>query len=104
MTDKRIRNTRAEFNAALHAAEHGWRKELRGLIADLPDPKEYAYRMPSDLAEALLCAMRGEAGCYYLPREIGRHLRDYGLCDYHTYGLTAFGFAVWKVLKEADDA
>jgi len=103
MTGTRIRNTREEFKVALIAAESGWRKELRSLIANPPDPEEFVYAMPDWMVAGLLTAQRRQS-VYYLPREIGRKLGREGLCDVRTYALTAYGFAVWKILTEAEDA
>lgn len=77
-------------------------RELSALLADLPDPREYAYSMPAELAEALMCATRRQHGVWFLPRDIAPALRPFGLCDYPTNALTAFGCAVLRELREQD--
>jgi hypothetical protein len=100
MTEKRIRNSRDEYRSALHAAQYGLKKELRDTLAILPDPHDYVYCMTDDMVEALLCAER-RYSCWTLPNEgLARALRPFGLVDYSTRHLTAFGHAVWRVLTE----
>jgi len=101
MTETRVHSGTAEFRAALNAARRALDKDLRDSIAVLPNPREYAYRMPGDIAEALLCATR-RGSAFYLPRAVGLRLRDYGLCDCQTFGLTVFGYAVYRELREMD--
>lgn len=104
MTRKRTKEPWAERQAtALHAAEFSFRKELRDMIAVVPDPREYVYHMTDNMVEALLCAER-RGSTLMLPKRLAAYLRPYGLVDYASDFLTAFGAAVFRVLTEEHNA
>lgn len=89
---------------AAYAAEMAMQAELRDSLADVPDAREYAYRMPAHLVEALMCAER-RGTILVLPNQtIANRLKPLGLVDCGTLSraLTAFGMAVWKVLREEE--
>ena len=92
-------HSRERMRMALKAAQHGWTQEMRDSIAVLPDPKDYIYCMTDAMVAALLCAQQSRS-TMYLPPHAARILRPFGLCDYPTNALTAFGYQVWKVLTE----
>lgn len=76
-------------------------RRLRGMIADLPDPEDVAYR----LTDVELVALRSA----YLDRQGLRVRTDYqrdlarnGLCEVRGPYLTAFGMAVRRVIMRED--
>jgi len=84
-----------EIKTAIHARD----QELRHLLADITDPAEYVYLMPDNMVDALLTAERRHS-TLFVSRDIAHFLRPFGLVDYCTTALTAFGAAVWRVLVE----
>ena len=78
-------------------------KRLRQYLADVPDPREYAYRLPSPYAELLMSARRNHS-TLMVTMSVAKELRPLGLVDYVTTNLTAFGAAVYRELTEAGDA
>jgi hypothetical protein len=90
---------RTEAGRARSAAQCAWKKELRDTLAIVPDPHDYVYRMTDGMVAALLTARQSKS-IMYLPPDIAPMLRPFGLCDYPTNALTAFGYQVWKVLTE----
>ena len=84
-----------EMKATAHARD----QELRALLADLPTPEEYVYLMPDNMVDTLLTAERRHS-TLFVSRDIAHFLRPFGLVDYCTTALTAFGAAVLRVLVE----
>lgn len=86
---------------AVHYVDKAGRAALKAMLADLPDPRDYAFYMASWQVEMLLTAYRRED--WYLPLEVhAKALRPYGLVDYGTRALTNFGKAVRRELKAMD--
>ena len=86
----------ADYRAAMRAK----RDAQRSVIADLPDPKEYAFYLSADLAAMLLSATLRES--WYVTETVAKKLRPLGLCDYASTGLTGFGMAVRRALKDME--
>lgn len=83
------------------ATERAARRDaLRHIIADIPDPADFARWMPLEAVEMLLSAHLRDT--WYVSREFAVYLRPMGLVGYGTTGLTAFGIAVRRALKEPD--
>ena len=100
----------AEPDDKLNSIEHGLAivtrrgdKRLRQYLADVPNPREYAYRLPSPYAELLMSARRKHS-TLMVTMAVAKDLRPLGLVDYVTTNLTAFGAAVYRELTEAGDA
>lgn len=78
---------------------------LRSLIADVPDPAQYARTLTGDLAALLLSARydRNEPGWWVTPAA-AKILRPMGLCEAGTnlprYFLGSFGRAVMRELEK----
>lgn len=70
---------------------------MRDTFARLPDPEQYAYILPLDIAEALVSAWASPAGRRATLASAVK-LRPYGLCDYASTHLTVFGTRVRSIL------
>lgn len=83
----------------------GWavaqKRAMQQALAELPDPAEYAMRLPADIAEALNSATKGPDGWYLMPAQ-AQICMPYGLCEgghRQRYCLGNFGTAVLKELR-----
>lgn len=83
----------------LKASARARDQQLRSFLADLPAPEEYVYLMPDNMVDALLTAERRHS-TLFVSRDVAHFLRPFGLVDYATTALTAFGAAVLRVLTE----
>ncbi len=76
------------------------RDAARHMLADLPDPVDYARYLPLEAVEMLLKAYFRDT--WYVSREAAPYLRPLMLVGYGTTGLTAFGISVLRALKAED--
>ena len=81
--------------------EKGREAYLRSLVADIPDPRTYAFEMPAWQIEIMATAYYRD-GWFIAFEEHAAMLRKVGLVGYGTRGLTAFGIAVRRELKAMD--
>lgn len=95
-------NLRAELDAIKHQE-----RDRRIHLGPIPDPKEWAYRLPEVVVAALTspACIRNNSHC--TSDRVAELLRPYGLCEYPTsiskgWGLTNFGCAVLKELIEKE--
>ena len=70
---------------------------LRDMIAELPDPVEYAFALPDLIVMDLMASQRTRGGRRAHPDTVKR-LRRMGLCDFKTTMLTGFGMKVYQAL------
>lgn len=67
-------------------------------LGTIPDPKEWAWRLPESIVATMTsphCIVRKS---YCATEAIAAVLRPYGLCDYASRQLSVFGVAVLKEL------
>ncbi|MFY7837879.1 MAG: hypothetical protein ACOVQ0_16520 [Novosphingobium sp.] len=69
----------------------------------IPDPREWAYRLPDEVVVVLLSPQCIKNNSHCASAAVAELLRPYGLCEYPTrtskgWGLTNFGCAVLKEL------
>ncbi len=72
---------------------------LLAIARDIPDPEQYAWGLPLEAAEALLSATQSAKYGPKVSRDAAAVLRPYGLVEYGGEGVTAFGWAVRRVLR-----
>ena len=83
------------------ATERAARRDaMRHMVADLPDPAEFARYLPLEAVEMLLAACLRDT--WYVSREAAPYLRSLSLVGYGTEGLTAFGIVVRRALLVPD--
>lgn len=80
------------------AAARARRDAMLAMLADLPEPEEYARYLPDRAVCALLGATRTADGWRIQDRSAARLCRNNGLVDMRDLHLTAFGIAVRRVL------
>lgn len=98
-----ITSDMSEIDKTIARSIHRGDKRLRQFLADVPDPREYAYRLPARLAELLMGATRKHS-CLMVSEDAAKVLRPFDLVGYGTRFLTAFGSAVYRELTSGDDA
>lgn len=82
----------------LHSmAERSNVQALRDLIAEMPDPVEYAMALPDQAVMDLMASQHTKGGRKAAPETLKR-LRRMGLCDFKTTMLTGFGMKVYQAL------
>ena len=72
----------------------------RRTFARLPDPVEYALRLPVSAQQALLASYRRQEGYRTATRADAELLLPYGLCEARGPYLTNFGTAVRRALLD----
>lgn len=75
-------------------------RERERHLGPIPDPKEWAWKLPANIVATLTspdCIVRKS---YCASDAVAAALRPYGLCDYATRQLSVFGCAVLKELTE----
>jgi hypothetical protein len=86
----------AEQSARIDAARH--------MLADLPDPRQYAHHLPLHLVEALTAARKNKTYGWMVGEDHAAELRSLGLVGFgrgrEGQGVTAFGWAVRRALLE----
>lgn len=93
------------FEQRINAWDDAQRAYLRSLIADLPDPVQYARYLPSYAAAALMTARydKQAPGWYVLP-DPAKILRPMGLCEagkgHSGYYLGSFGLKVFREIQK----
>ena len=83
-------------------AEMDEQRERERNLGPIPDPKEWAWKLPQNIVATLTspeCIVRKS---YCASEAVAVALRPYGLCDYATRQLTVFGCAVLKELIEGE--
>lgn len=83
------------------ARERAKNDALRSLLAELPSPEEYIYRMSEEMVDALMKAQLRRS-TLTLPEAEAKYLRKFGLVDYRTCNLTAFGASIYRALREEE--
>ena len=98
---EKLPHGRARMNAAMIATTRAANDALRASLAVLPDPRAYIYSMTDEMVAALLSAVpRGGSLC--LSHHHAVELRPFGLVDFRTRCLTAFGASVYRALKDEE--
>lgn len=78
---------------------------LRDMAKGIPDPKQYAFELPLACVTILLAATlvgKQGRGIFKVAEHDAQFIRPYGLCDYASTCLTAFGMNVRRALLEED--
>lgn len=73
------------------------RDAMRGMQFEIPDPEEFAQRLPLAATQALLTARHGETG-WRVSDARAKVLRPYSLVECRGPHLSAFGIKVRRVL------
>lgn len=90
----------------IHARVRAEMDELRERerhLGPIPDPKEWAWKLPAAIVATITspqCIIRGS---YCASDAVARVLRSYGLCEYGGRQLSVFGCAVRKELIGDDE-
>lgn len=75
------------------------RQMIRDTFARLPDPEQFAYQLPSEVAD-MLTGARTVTGGWTVSDAVAEVLRPYGLCEYGGRCLTVFGGQVRKAVMD----
>ena len=73
----------------------------RRVLADTPNPSDYAARLPDDMKRAVLLAAQGsgeDKDSWRVHRDLAPVLRPFGLVEAGGCCLTAFGLGVRRAL------
>lgn len=85
------------LKAQLDAIKHE-EKQRRRDLGSIPDPKEWAYRLPEEVVSVMTTPGFIHRKSYCATDRVAALLRPYGLCDYASRQLSVFGVAVLKEL------
>lgn len=87
---------------ARHRAEMDEDMARRRDLGAIPDPKEWAWKLPASIVATMTSPDCIARKSYCASEAVAALLRPYGLCDYASRQLSVFGCAVLKELMEGE--